>query len=104
MFINKIEKSAYKLIGGDILEDEALQKEVGFNCYDILVANILAPVIIRLQEEAARYLKRGGIFISSGIIDIKEKEVVDSIKANPELEIIDIVHDGEWLSVCARRK
>jgi len=104
MFINKIEKSSYKLIGGDILEDEALQKEVGFNCYDILVANILAPVIIRLQAEAARYLKSGGIFISSGTIDIKEKEVVDSIKANPELEIIDIVHDGEWLSVCARRK
>ena len=104
MFINKIEKSAYKLISGDILEDEALQKEVGFGCYDILVANILAPVIIRLQAEAARYLKSGGIFISSGIIDIKEKEVVDSIKANPELEIIDIVHDGEWLSVCARRK
>ena len=78
--------------------------EVGFSCYDILVANILAPVIIRLQAEAARYLKSGGIFISSGIIDIKEKEVVDSIKANPELEIIDIVHDGEWLSVCARRK
>ncbi len=104
MFINKIEKSSYKLIGGDILEDGVVQKEVGFNCYDILVANILAPVIIRLQAEAARYLKSGGIFISSGIIDTKEKEVVDSIKANTELEIIDIVHDGEWLSVCARRK
>ena len=104
MFINEIDKSVYKLICGDILEDEALQKKVGFDCYDILVANILAPVIIRLQADAARYLKRGGIFISSGIIDTKEKEVVDSIKANPELEIIDIVHDGEWLSVCARRK
>ena len=44
------------------------------------------------------------VMISSGIIDTKETEVVESIKANPDLEIIDVIHDGEWLSVCARRK
>lgn len=104
MFINNIYKSDYKLICGDILEDKTVQNEVGYDRYDILAANILAPVIIRLQADAGKYLKSGGVFISSGIIDTKETEVVESIKENPDLEIIDVIHDGEWLSVCARRK
>lgn len=103
MFINHIDKSSYKLFCGDILEDEDLRDQIGFEQYDIVVANILAPVIIRLQEKVADYLKKGGIFISSGIIDTKEAEVVASIKSNPDLEIIDIIHDGEWLSIQARK-
>ena len=103
MFINHIDKSSYKLLCGDIIEDEELRYEVGFEQYDIVVANILAPVIIKLQESVAAYLKEGGIFISSGIIDSKEAEVMASIERNPNLEIIDIIHDGEWLSIHARK-
>ena len=49
-------------------------------------------------------LKKGGIYITSGIIDTKENEVAEAFKKNPELEIVEINHDGEWVNITARRK
>jgi ribosomal protein L11 methyltransferase len=45
----------------------------------------------------------GAYFITSGIIDMKEEEVVTAFKANPHLEIVEVNHDGEWVNVTARR-
>lgn len=49
-------------------------------------------------------MKHGAYFITSGIIDTKEKEVAEAFKKNPELEIVEINHDGEWVNITARRK
>ncbi len=105
---NGIEKNEFPVKQGNILEDEAViawadEFTVCDGGYDMVVANILAPVIILLSKMIHRFLKKGGVFIASGIIDDKEKAVVDAVKENPNLEIVEINHQGEWVNVTARR-
>ena len=69
-----------------------------------MVANILADVIIMLQKEIPVHLKHGGIFITSGIINMKEEAVKEALAANEELEIIETTYQGEWVSITARRR
>ena len=45
---------------GNIITDKAVQDKVGYECYDIVVANILADVIIPLSAIAADFLKEDG--------------------------------------------
>jgi ribosomal protein L11 methyltransferase len=102
--VNHISKETVKIITGDIIGDKAVQDEAGYECYDIAVANILAPVIIALQKEIAVHLKKGAIFITSGIINTKEEEVKAAFEANPDFEIVEITHQNDWVSVTVRKK
>ena len=101
---NQISKAQFKVIQGNIIDDQAVQDEVGYECYDIVVANILADVIIMLQKEIPVHLKKGGIFITSGIINTKEQAVKEALACNEALEIVETTYQGEWVSITARRK
>lgn len=101
---NGISGSRFKVIQGNIIDDQAVQEEAGYGCYDIAVANILAHVIILLQKEIPVHLKKGGIFIASGIINTKEAAVKEAIAANDMLEIVETTHQGEWVSITARKR
>lgn len=83
---------------------KAVQDAAGYECYDIAVANILADVIILLQAEIAAHIKKGGLFITSGIIDMKEQAVLDAFAGNSAFEIVEVTRMGEWVSVTARKK
>lgn len=104
MASNEIEPERFQVCQGNIIEEKAVQEWAGMERYDIVVANILAPVIILLQEEIPMHLKEGGIFITSGIINMKEEDVKAAISANERLELVDIARQGEWVSIIARRK
>jgi ribosomal protein L11 methyltransferase len=101
---NQIPSDKMPVLQGNIIDDKAIQDAAGYECYDIVVANILAPVIIMLQGEVAQHMKHGAIFITSGIINTKEQDVYNAISANPEFEIIETTYQGEWVSITARRK
>ena len=101
---NAISPDRFHVRQGNIIEEKDVQSWAGFGRFDIVVANILAPVIILLQNEIPRHLKPGGVLISSGIINTKEADVRSAIAANQELELVDSVHQGEWVSMIARRK
>lgn len=101
---NGISGDQFKVVQGNIIGDKDIQAQVGYECYDIVVANILADVIIMLQKEIPVHLKHGGIFITSGIIDMKEAAVKEALEANDELEILETTYQGEWVSITARRK
>lgn len=88
---------------GNLIDDPAVKDAVGEGIYDVIVANILAPVIIQLQAVIAPHLKTGGIFITSGILDVKEEEVKSAIAANPQLEVFEVKKQGEWISIAARK-
>lgn len=103
MKVNGIEKAQCTFLAGNIIEDEALQKEVGDETYDIVVANILADIIIPLTPVVMGRLKKGGIYISSGIINTKEKDVTKAVKENG-FEIIDVIKQGDWVSITARKQ
>ena len=49
-------------------------------------------------------MKKGGIFITSGIIDMKEQAVKDALSANEAFEILEVTRQGEWVSVTVRKK
>lgn len=102
--VNNIPAEKVKMITGDIIGDEEIQKTAGYECYDFAVANILAPVIIMLQGEIAKHLKSGSYFITSGIINTKEEEVKAAFLANPEFELVETVYDNDWVSITARKK
>lgn len=101
---NQISEDRFRVVQGNIIDEESVQREAGEACYDIAVANILAPVIILLQGVICRHLKEGGIFITSGIINTKAEEVRAAIEANEELELIETTVQGDWVSVTARRR
>ena len=110
--MNEVNSEQFVLSIGNILDDERVIGEVNAAAedhglvggYDILVANILAPVIVALFEkgQADSFVKKGGIFVTSGIIDEKEEDVVKALEANPAWELVEVVHLGEWVSVVAR--
>jgi ribosomal protein L11 methyltransferase len=100
--INKLSSDKYKVIFGNILSDKNIEEEVGYE-YDIVVANILADVIIPLSDIVPKHLKKGGIFITSGIINTKEEDVVNKIKSNTNFEILEVQSQNDWRSVVAIR-
>ncbi len=104
MEANGISGEQFHVVRGNLIDDKVIKDWAGYERYDIVVANILADVIIRLTPEVLPHLKHGGIFITSGIIDMKEDAVKKAIEAAGELEIIETTRQGEWVSVTARRK
>ena len=72
--LNDITKDVYTVRCGDVLTDKGLQAEFGKE-YDVIVANIVADVIIGLAPAVGAFLKKGGLFLTSGIIDTRALEV-----------------------------
>lgn len=97
MEVNHISKEQFTAYSGNIIEDKELQEKVGFEKYDIVVANILADVIIPLSGEIRQHMKPGGLFISSGIIDMKREEVEAALLKNG-FNIVEINTMGDWVS------
>ena len=99
---NGVPKEQYEVMIGNIIDDKAIQDQVGYACYDIVAANILADVLVMLTPVIVSQLKPGGIYITSGIIDDKE-EVVKQAVADAGLELLDVTYQGEWGCVTARK-
>lgn len=104
MEANNITKEQFKVYIGNVIEDEKLRRDIGLGAYDVVVANILADIIIPLQKIVHLFMKPGAIFISSGIINMKEQAVLDALNTNENLEVLGCEYQGEWVSICARRK
>lgn len=102
MEVNGITKEQYEVMIGNIIDDKEVQDKVGYEKYDIVVANILADVLVPLTPVILHQLKTGGIYITSGIIDAKEETVVEAVK-EAGLEVLEVTYQGEWVSVTARK-
>ena len=99
---NGIAQESFRMMIGNLITDQEVQDQVGYECYDIVVANILADVLTALTPVIIRQMKKGGIYITSGIIDTKEQEVREAVEA-VGLEILEVTYQGEWVSVTARK-
>ena len=99
---NGVEPEKFEMMIGNIITDKEIQDRVGYECYDIVVANILADVLVPLTPVIVNQMKPGAIYITSGIIDDKEQAVVDAVKA-AGLEVLEVTYQGEWVSVTARK-
>ena len=101
MEVNGIRKDQYEVMIGNIIDDKAVQDAVGYEKYDIVAANILADVLVPLTPVIIHQMKPGAVYITSGIIEDKEN-VVEAVKA-AGLELLEVNHQGEWVSVVARK-
>lgn len=102
MEANHIDPASFEMMIGNIISDKAVQDKVGYDKYDIVVANILADVLVPLTPVIVNQLKHGGIYITSGIINDKETTVVEAVK-KAGLEVLEVTYQGEWVSVTARK-
>ncbi len=103
MEVNGVEEDKYTVMLGNIIDDKAVQEAVGYEKYDMVVANILAEVLVPLTPVILGQMKPGALYITSGIIDDKEETVVKAVKA-AGLEVLEVNHQGEWVSVTARKR
>lgn len=100
---NGIAPDRFDMMIGNIIDDKVVQDRVGYECYDIVVANILAGVLVPLTPQVVRHLKKGGIYITSGIINTKEDEVKKA-HLDAGFEVLEIHHQGDWVSITSRKK
>jgi len=100
MEVNHIPASQYTLFDGDLITNSFLKVKAGTG-HNIVVANILADVIIPLTGVIRPHLKKGGLYITSGIINTKEEEVREALIANG-FEILGVEYMKEWCCFIAK--
>ena len=100
---NQIADESFDMVIGNIIDDKAIQDQAGYEKYDIVTANILADVLIPLTPVIVNQMKKGAYYITSGILDVKEEVVVEAVKA-AGLTVVEVTHQGEWVSITARKE
>lgn len=100
--VNGIPVEAFDMMIGNIIDDKEVQDRVGYEKYDIVTANILADVLVPLTPVIVHQMKPGAVYITSGILDVKEDVVKEAVVA-AGLEVVEVTHQGEWVSVTARK-
>ena len=100
---NHILPEQFEMKIGNLITEKEVQDWVGYEKYDIVVANILADVLVALTPVIVGQLKPGGIYITSGIIDDKEQTVTDAVQ-QAGLKLLEVTRQGEWVSVTAKKE
>ena len=100
--VNGIPVEAFDMMIGNIIDDKEVQDRVGYEKYDIVTANILADVLVPLTPVIVHQMKPGAVYITSGILDVKEDVVKEAVVA-AGLEVVEVTHQGGWVSVTARK-
>ncbi len=99
---NGLDSNQMQVILGNLIDDKAVQDAVGYGKYDIVVANILADVLIPLMPAGVAALKEGGMYITSGIVEGRENDVADAMRA-AGLTVVEITAQGEWRCVVGKK-
>ena len=100
---NDIKDETFDMLIGNIIDDKEVRDTVGYEKYDIVTANILADVLVPLTPVIVNQMKKGAYYITSGILDVKEEVVVKAVK-DAGLQLVEVTHQGEWVSVTARKE
>ena len=98
--LNGITRDTYTVRWGDVLHDQQLRTEMGGG-YDMVVANIVADVIMGLSGSVRDFLKSGGLFLCSGIIDDRAEEVLQKLKSDG-WDVIEQRSSEGWFSYLSR--
>ena len=97
--LNGIDRSRYTVRWGDVLSDQQLKAEIGGG-YDMVVANIVADVIMGLSDKVRPFLKEGGLFLCSGIIDDRAEEVLAKLRADGWMVLEQNDSEGWYSFLC----
>ena len=83
----------------DLLVDVSLEG----GQYDIICANIVADIIIRMSSDVAAYLKDDGVLLASGIIASRGDDVVEALEKGG-LCLIERREDNDWCAFAFGKK
>ena len=97
---NQIPAQAFEMVIGNLIDDDELCRKAGNGCYDLITANILADVLVALTPRIPGLLKKGGYYITSGILDVKEAVVKEAIE-KAGLTVLEVTRQGEWVCITA---
>jgi len=100
---NGIDPSRYEFYLGNLITDQELRSRIGHGSFDIAAANILSEVLLPMMPASYELLKPGGIYITGGIIDTREKDVKESLENNG-FRIIETIRDGEWICFVSQKE
>lgn len=103
MQANGVPENQFEMMIGNILTDPQVQKRAGQGAFDLVTANILADVLVPLSPVVVPYLKKGGLYITSGILDQKEDEVRQAVE-RAGLKVVETTRQGEWVSLTAEKE
>jgi ribosomal protein L11 methyltransferase len=76
---------------------------VASGSFDLIVINILAPVIISVAPDLAARLAPAGRVIAAGLIESQEQAVVDALRANGLL-VVARSQEKDWVALVAQRR
>lgn len=100
---NQISSARYTTYCGNVMADEGLERKIGHNQYDVVVANIVADVIIGMKQELKAFLKSDGKLIASGIIGDRAEEVKEHLE-EIGFEVEQINEKNDWVAILAHIK
>ena len=83
----------------DLLSDV---KCIDGKAFDIVTANIVADIIIRLAPDVGQFIRKDGLFIASGIIDEREADV-DAALTKYGFEKLAAKHEKGWCAVLFKK-
>ena len=99
---NDIPEEKMDVMIGNLIDDPKVQDAVGYEKYDIVAANILADVLVMLTPQVVCHMKKGGLYITSGILAEKEQIVRDAME-KAGLQVKDVTAQGEWVCVVGEK-
>lgn len=99
--MNGVTREQYHVISGNVVTDPDVKEFISRHKYEVVAANIVADVIIGLVPTAREYMKEGGVFITSGIIDGRQDEVKAEMEAHG-FTVVDMQRRKDWWSIVCR--
>lgn len=99
---NGIAAEDFDICIGNLIDDKETQDKVGYEKYDLVCANILAEILVDMAPAAARTLKKGGIYITSGILDGKQDIVIKAAE-DAGLKLVEVNRQNDWVGVVFTR-
>ena len=66
--------------------------------YDVICANIVADIIIRMTPEVAKYMNEGAVILASGIIIERAEDVIACFEQNG-FKIVDKAEENGWCAL-----
>lgn len=98
---NGIDRAAFQMHCGNVLEEESLRQALSCRRYDVIVANIVADVVIAMCPLFREFVKQSGVIITSGIITERIDDVTEGM-VQAGIRVCDIVQKDDWACVVGR--
>ncbi len=93
----------FTALTGNVTTDKPLMEKLSRECYDVVLVNIVADVIIHLAPVLPAFLTEHSVAILSGILNTRLEEVIAALEA-AGLTITATAAQEDWRSITAKRR